>query len=77
MLWDMTCNLVICACAFMALGIRRLVVGARREARWRQGGGGQAPGAPPSNWRRSMKACPGGLRGVRGPEEDVPCSASA
>jgi hypothetical protein len=38
MMWDMTWNLVILACAFMALGVLLLVLGARQAARWRLGG---------------------------------------
>jgi hypothetical protein len=38
MMWDMTWNLVIVACGFVALGVLLLVLGARQEGRWRQGG---------------------------------------
>jgi hypothetical protein len=50
MLREMTYSLVICACSIMTLGVRLLVLGARQEARWRQGGGERAHGAPPSLW---------------------------
>lgn len=38
-MWDMTWNLVIFAVAFVALGVLLLVMGARQEPSWRQGGG--------------------------------------